>query len=145
MKVWKPVCLGVWLTLRFKSIYCQCRNVRKPWRLQQLMAFTVGFAQQLNFWERMERKAQQPREGMVLGTKGSQELPAQPWGGPICGWIYFVGTRQQAPQAASMPEGGQILDKADFLSFSLSQVWYSSCRFYSKRARTQEMATCKVP
>lgn len=61
------------------------------------MTLTVGFAQQLNFRRRVERKAQQPPDEKVLGREGSQELPAQPWGSPTseCALV----TREQVPQA----------------------------------------------
>lgn len=134
------MCLGIWLSLRFKSIYCQHKNVRKPWRLHQLLILTMGFAQQLNFWERVERKAQQSREGKVLGREGSQEMPAQPWGGPTCKYaLQSQGSKYR--RLVSRPEEGPILGDAAFYIFSLSLAWYSSCRFYSKRARTQVMAT----
>ena len=64
----------------------------------------------------MERKAQQPREGKVLGREGSQELPAQSWGGPTCKYA-LQSQGSKYPRLASTPEEGQILGDADFLFF----------------------------
>lgn len=78
-----------------------------------------GFCSAAEFLRESGEKVSVVTRREVLGREGSQELPAQPWGGPTCKYaLQSQGSKYR--RLVSTPEEGQILGDAAFYIFSLS-------------------------